>query len=227
MSATILIIEDEPAIADNIIYALKTDGYTPIWKSLGQEAVAETKRTHIDLIILDIGLPDASGFEICKTLRSFTGVPIIFLTARAEEIDRIVGLEIGADDYVIKPFSPRELVARVRAILRRTRDKAPSAPAIDSFIVDDMRSSIRYHQHTLELTRYEYLLLKELLSQPERVFTRAQLMDRVWPPPQASLDRSVDAHVKSIRAKLRAIDSSYDPIQTHRGFGYSISNKPI
>lgn len=227
MTATILIVEDEPAIADNIIYALKTEGYAAIWKSLGQEAIAELQETPIDLVVLDIGLPDISGFEVCKRLRGISNVPIIFLTARTEEIDRVVGLEIGADDYVVKPFSPRELVARIRAILRRTQDKTPNTAAAGAFVVDEMRSCIRYLGHTLELTRYEYLLLKTLLAQPERVFTRAQLMEKVWPPPHASLDRAVDAHVKSLRAKLRAIDSDADPIQTHRGFGYSISNKSV
>ena len=225
MSQTILIVEDESSIADNIVFALKTEGYNPIWKQVGSDAVTVVRHGTVDLVILDVGLPDVSGFEICKTIRSFSNVPIVFLTARSDEIDRVVGLEIGADDYVVKPFSPRELVARVRTILKRARPSqtAPSHHDQMLFTLDEAKARITYCQQQLTLTRHEYLLLKTLLAQPERVFSREQLMNLAWESPESSIDRTVDAHIKTIRAKLRAINSEHDPVQTHRGMGYSIS----
>jgi two-component system catabolic regulation response regulator CreB len=223
MAQTILIVEDESSIADNIVFALKTEGYRPIWKQLGLEAITVVRNDSVDLVILDVGLPDTTGFEMCKTIRSFSTVPIIFLTARSEEIDRVVGLEIGADDYVVKPFSPRELVARVRAILKRTRPLAVTTQSGTAlFSLDEAKARITYCQQLLALTRHEYLLLKTLLSQPERVFSREQLMNLAWESPETSLDRTVDTHIKMLRAKLRAIKPDHDPIQTHRGMGYSI-----
>lgn len=223
-SQRVLLIEDESAIADNIIYALRADGFDITWKTLGGAGTAALRETGADLVILDVGLPDGSGFEFCKSIRSFSDVPIIFLTARAAEIDRVVGLEIGADDYVLKPFSPRELVARVKAILKRMRKSPDASEVLQSpFSLDEVRANIRYCGKTLELTRYEYLLLKTLLAQPERVFTRSQLMDNVWSAPEASLERSIDAHIKALRAKLKSIDPDRDPIRTHRGLGYSLS----
>jgi two-component system catabolic regulation response regulator CreB len=236
----ILIIEDEPAIADTLLYALKTEGFDPQWCGTGQSGLAALEKEVFALAILDIGLPDGNGLEICKTIRSRSLIPIIFLTARASEIDRVVGLEIGGDDYLVKPFSPRELTARVKAILRRTNGHAPSAtpsnpaphsPSTSSspaqqtspaFNVDELRCQISYLNHPLELTRYEYRLLKTLLSQPGRVFSRDQLMASAWEEPGASLDRTVDAHIKTLRAKLRAQAPGEDPIQTHRGLGYSL-----
>jgi two-component system catabolic regulation response regulator CreB len=178
-------------------------------------------------VILDVGLPDLSGFEVCRRLRTFSGVPVIFLTARSEEVDRIVGLEIGADDYLAKPFSPRELTARVRAILRRL-DGVQTPCALDGpgFQVDEAALRIRFCGIALELTRYEFRLLRTLLGHPERVFTRAELMDRVWSEAEDTTDRTVDTHVKTLRAKLKAIQPALDPIQTHRGVGYSIGRFP-
>jgi len=220
----VLVIEDERSIADNILYALRTEGFAVEWKSLGQEGVAALRAEPFALVVLDVGLPDGSGFERCKEIRGFSEVPIVFLTARAEEIDRVVGLEIGGDDYVTKPFSPRELVARVKVILKRARGAptATSAPTTtSSFGVDDKRARISYRGTLLELTRYEYLLLKFLVAHPERVFSRAELLEQVWDSAQTSLDRTVDAHVKSLRGKLRALSPEEDPIRTHRGLGYS------
>jgi two-component system catabolic regulation response regulator CreB len=170
-----------------------------------------------------VGLPDLSGFEVCRRLRAFSSVPVIFLTARSEEVDRIVGLEIGADDYVAKPFSPRELVARVRAILRRLQGAGTGIPG---FQVDEAARRIRFCGTALDLTRYEFRLLRTLLSHPERVFTRAELMERVWAEAEDTTDRTVDTHVKTLRSKLKAVASSLDPIQTHRGVGYSIGRFP-
>ncbi len=233
---TILIVEDEQAIADSIAFALGKEGFAPHHVMLGEQALAAARELAPALVILDVGLPDISGLDVCRRLRQFSEVPVIFLTARSDEIDRIVGLEIGADDYVTKPFSPRELVARVRVILRRAGNgngapaaqAAPSVPATPAvsrtpgFELRAAEARILFAGQPLDLTRYEYLLLKTLLEHPGHVLSRAQLMDRVWCDAPETLDRTVDAHVKSLRAKLRVIDDNADPIQTHRGMGYSL-----
>lgn len=221
MNKTILLIEDEASIADNIHYALQTEGFNVHWVQLGNAGIEYLQLNSIDLIILDVGLPDINGFEVCKSIRRFSDVPIIFLTARSEEIDRIIGLEIGADDYVSKPFSPRELSARVKVILKRVNPDNHSLPQTAFKIYDD-KNSIYYQGSELPLTRYEYLILKTLLQRPQQVFSRSQLMNKVWDEPEASYDRAVDTHIKSLRAKLKKVNTQ-DPIQTHRGFGYSIN----
>jgi two-component system, OmpR family, catabolic regulation response regulator CreB len=238
----ILIVEDEQAIADTLIYALGTDGFATEHCLLGRDALASLDRGGFALTILDVGLPDMNGFDLCRELRRTNEIPVIFLTARSDEIDRIVGLEIGADDYVVKPFSPREVSTRVRAILRRVRTfpasdrdnpavptagprpgTAPDpAPEILGFSIDDESLCIRYRGQALPLTRYEYLLLKTLLESPRRIFSRGQLMQRVWTAPDHSLERTVDTHIKTLRAKLRALDPEADPIVTHRGLGYGL-----
>jgi two-component system catabolic regulation response regulator CreB len=222
VNKTILIVEDEPAIADSIAYALRTDGFTPLHVMLGGQALAAMRQQPAPvLVVLDVGLPDMSGLEVCRQMRQFSDAPILFLTARSDEIDRIVGLEIGADDYVTKPFSPRELVARIRVILRRIAPPLrASAPA---FELRALEARILFRGQALDLTRYEYLLLKALLDHPAHVLSRAQLMDKVWTDAPDTLDRTVDAHIKSLRAKLRLIDPAADPIQTHRGMGYSLA----
>ena len=225
MGQTILLIEDEAAIADSVIYALQSEGFATEWYRLGGEGV-EWLRQHdrTALLILDVGLPDGNGFEFCKTIRRFSDIPIIFLTARNDEVDRIVGLEIGADDYVGKPFSPRELAARVKAVLKRATTGSTSIPINETeFEIDTARARIRFYDSWLDLTRYEYLLLKMLLQQPERIYSRAQIMDQVWNEPEESLERVVDTHIKTLRAKLRAVSEEAAPIKTHRGMGYSIS----
>lgn len=226
----ILVIEDESAIADTLLYALSTDGMTAEHCALGGDGLARLRAAAFDLVILDVGLPDINGFEVCRTLRTFSDVPVIFLTARHEEIDRIVGLEIGADDYVIKPFSPRELAARVRVILRRAgaRAWAPAAtpsptPAASAIFTHDAEGArLAYLGQWLDLTRYEYQLLALLLRHPGRIYSRAQLMELVWHDAADTIDRTVDTHIKTVRAKLRAIDAQADPIRTHRGMGYSL-----
>ncbi|MBL0950891.1 MAG: response regulator, partial [Pseudomonas sp.] len=146
----ILIVEDEAAIADTLVYALQAEGFVTRWSSLGGEALMLLENDAFDLAILDVGLPDISGFEVCKRLRRFSEVPVIFLTARSEEIDRVVGLEIGADDYVVKPFSPREVAARVKAILKRVAPReAPAASAPSIFQIDDAAFRIHYHGQAL------------------------------------------------------------------------------
>jgi two-component system catabolic regulation response regulator CreB len=231
MRPRILVVEDEPAIADTIVYALSTDGFDPVWCASGAAARQGLADAGAALAILDVGLPDINGFELFKQLtQAQPSLPVIFLTARASEIDRVVGLELGADDYVAKPFSPRELVARVRTVLRRTQRaaSAPAAPAVAThgFAIDDERKQIRWNGRLLELSRIEYRLLKVLMDRPGRVFSRDELMQRAWDDPAAAFDRTVDAHVKMLRAKLREIDAAADPIVTHRGLGYALRESP-
>src|SRR5204863_376987 len=173
----ILIVEDEPGIADTLQYALRTDGFEPAWCATGEEALARIAAAAPALVILDVGLPDASGFEVFKRIRATSEVPVVFLTARSDEIDRVVGLELGADDYVAKPFSPRELVARVRGVLRRASNAAaavaaPAPAAPRPVVVDDGRMQIRSRGRLPELSRYEYGLLRTRASRPRHVFSR-------------------------------------------------------
>ena len=224
-STTILIVEDEPAIAATVAYALRAEGHDAEHVLLGREALPRVRSGGIDLVVLDVGLPDMTGFDVCRALREFSDVPVIFLTAREAEIDRVLGLELGADDYVVKPFSPRELVARVRARLRRRMQATPGhGHGAHAFEVDRAGRRIRYRGRLLDLTRYEYGVLEALLARPGAVLSRAQLMDRVWGDALESSDRTVDTHVKTLRAKLRAAGDGKgdDPIRTHRGLGYSL-----
>jgi two-component system catabolic regulation response regulator CreB len=215
----ILVVEDEVAIADTLLFALQADGFGARRVALAREALSILKDSVIDLVILDVGLPDMTGFECCKALRQFSQVPVMFLTARAGEVDRVVGLEIGADDYVVKPFSPREIVARVRAILKRTGALASRADS--EFQVDVARMAIRFRGQPLKLTALEFRLLQQLVCAPERVFGRDELLAAVGAATDAGYERNVDTHIKALRAKLREIAPDGEPIQTHRGFGYS------
>lgn len=273
MPYRLLLAEDEPAIADTIRYAAETEGFTLRWCATCHDALAAFETEGADLLILDVGLPDGSGFDLCRSIRQRSEVPVVFLTARGDVIDRVVGLEIGGDDYMTKPFSPRELMARVRARLRRTPGPAqpssgtgadstepaqepagadspgrarqeggaaagsagdgahiPGLPAEGlaatlrrgAFLHDVERCRISYHGRALELARQEYRLLAALIEKPGRVWSREQLMERAWEEPMASLERTVDAHIRSLRAKIRAARPDADPIATHRGLGYSL-----
>jgi len=231
MKSRILIVEDEPGIADTLQYALRTEGFDPAWVATGEDALTQLRAQPPALVILDVGLPDSNGFEVFKRLREINAeVPVIFLTARSDEIDRVVGLELGADDYVPKPFSPRELVARVRSILRRAARPvaapaaAPATGALPPPVsVDEGRRQIRFYGRALELSRYEFGLLKTLASRPGHVFSRDALLERVWDDATESLDRTVDAHVKTLRAKMKLIAPQLEPIRTHRGSGYALA----
>lgn len=229
----ILLVEDESGIADTIQYVLATDGFAPVWCSTAEEALREFAAEPPALAILDVGLPDLNGFELFKRLQALPDgaqVPMLFLTARSDEIDRVVGLELGADDYIAKPFSPRELVARVRSILRRSvrpaATPAPAAaPAPQPLALDEGRHQIRYYGRLLELSRYEYGILRLLVQRPGRVFTRDELLDKVWDGNSDSFDRTVDAHIKTLRAKLKTIAPELEPIRTLRGAGYALSEE--
>ena len=240
----ILLVEDESAIADSVLYTFEKEGFKVTWCQTASAAEEALARSSFSLIILDVGLPDKRGFDLCRDVRKLYSTPIIFLTARDEEVDRIVGFELGADDYVTKPFSPRELAARVRAVLRRagvssiaasknttaTQDqqelnataKSGKANSKSPFQIDSNRHLITFYGQELDLSRYEYQLLAVLISRPGWVFSREQLMLKVWDDPNSSMERTVDAHIKSIRSALRKIEPDLEVIITHRGIGYSL-----
>ena len=220
----ILLVEDEIAIAETVVYALQADGHTVRHCLDGQQARAAVRDAVFDLAILDVGLPDVSGFALCGELRRSVPLPVIFLTAQAAESERVLGFDLGADDYIAKPFSLRELVARVRVALRRgaVQQTGDGVTRTGAFAHDADGRRIRYHGHALDLTRYEYGLLAALLARPGAVLSRLQLMERVWEDAAETGDRTVDTHVKTLRAKLRAAAPAADPLRTHRGVGYSL-----
>lgn len=225
----VLLVEDEPAIADALVYALETDRFVVSHVLTGGDALQSFQQQAFDFVILDVGLPDMTGFDVCRKLRESSQVPVLFLTARDGEIDRILGLEIGGDDYVTKPFSPREITARVRAILRRggilpdatTATLSPTKKSSNPLQHDAAAMRIHCHGVCLDLTAHEYKLLLVLLENQGRVFTRDQLLEKAWYDPGAVTDRTVDAHIKTVRAKMRlAAAGAEDLIQTRRGLGY-------
>ena len=228
----ILCVEDDAAILMPLRYALEREEWQVTWANTGAQAIEFIQQQHYDFIILDIGLPDINGFDVCKKIRQFNHTPLLFLTARDDEIDRIVGLEIGADDYCTKPFSSREIVSRIKAIWRRMDIQSQLQPvqnmadhqtiAAKTWQCFDESLQIHYQGSALQLTRYEYRLLKLFIDHPEHVFSRQQLMDHIWEHPEHSLERTVDTHIKSLRQKLKQVSAEHDPITTHRGFGYSL-----
>src|SRR5262245_19751432 len=222
MKPRILIVEDEPGISDNIQFVLESEGLETVRAATGLAAMPVLDEGPVDLIVLDIGLPDINGLDLLKQIRRTHATPIILLTARSAEIDRVLGLEIGADDYVVKPFSPRELAARVKAVLRRSPPVSEKQVAGDAFSVNTSKRAIAFYGTALELSKYEYEILRRFIERRGHVFSREQLMNMVWEQPETSLDRTVDAHIKNIRAKLRAVRPDLEPIVTHRGTGYSL-----
>ena len=236
----ILIAEDDPHIVDILDYALRAQGYAVRSTARGAEAVALCGQSPApDLLILDVGLPDIDGFEVCRQVRRFSErLPILFLTSQSDEINRVVGLEIGGDDYVTKPFSPRELVARIKAMRRRLA-AAATAPAAavhaattlrhGPLEIDEEKFQARCHGTPLVLTRQEFRLLALLTGSPGRVFTREQVLDGAWEDGGAVADRTIDAHVKTLRRKLAdagARDSGEGLIETVRGVGYRARELP-
>lgn len=226
----VVLVEDESSIADAMVFALQNEGYRCRHYATGSACLEALEVDRPAVILLDIGLPDGSGFDFFRRIRDASAIPVIFLTARGEEVDRVAGLEMGADDYVVKPFSVRELIARVRMVIRRheaaSQPPAPGAvrtvSAVGPFAHDLDRREIRYGGVLLALTLHEYRLLETLLRFPGRVLSRGQLLEQAWEAPDHRLDRTIDSHVKSLRAKLRAVDPAVDPIRTHRGLGYSL-----
>ena len=224
----VLLLEDDPAIARTVAFALEREGLAVQHVLLVGDALAVLARQAVDVLVLDVGLPDGNGIDLCRALRQSAEtrqrtLPVLMLTARGEEIDRVLGLEMGADDYLTKPFSPREMVARVRALLRRAAMSPAAAPAeAPLFEVDDAGQRIRYAGHWLSLTRLEHGLLRALLAAPARIHRREALLDAVWGPGSEATDRNVDTQVKTLRAKLREVTPGSDPIVTHRGLGYGL-----
>ena len=233
-TGTVLIVEDEIAIADTLLYALRAAGLLASHAATLADARRLLVQSVPSLIILDLGLPDGSGLDLCREIRRgsapLADVPILMLTAMSDEVDRIVGLELGADDYVAKPFSPREVGLRVKTILRRAA--AANAPATKPptttdaasvFVVDAAGQRISYASAWLDLTRRELHILQLLLTRPGHIYSRETVLDRVWGRDIDSMERTVDTHIKTLRAKLRNADPTRDPILTHRGLGYSLS----
>jgi two-component system, OmpR family, catabolic regulation response regulator CreB len=222
-STRIFIVEDELSIAQTVQFALEAEGFTTEHFPSGGACLDALSTNSPSLILLDVGLTDGSGFQFFRRIRQITETPVIYMTARDAEIDRVAGLEMGADDYIVKPFSLRELVARVRVVLRRFETASvANAGTSDIFRIDSVRRQIHYHAQPLDLTLHEYRLLETLLSHPERVFTRGQLLERGWNDPDHRLERTIDSHIKSLRNKLRLVKPDADPICTHRGVGYSL-----
>ncbi|OOG46231.1 two-component system response regulator CreB [Polaromonas sp. A23] len=224
-SARILLVEDDPAIARSIIYTLERDGLEVTHCLLLSDARRQLALRPPDVLVLDVGLPDGNGLDLCRELRVHSSLPVLMLSAHGEEIDRVLGLELGADDYVSKPFSPRELLARVRGMLRRARmQPATPAPTVGAnpFDIDLAGQRISLQGRPLPLTRREFGLLADLLRHPGRIRSREDLLSAVWGADSDSTDRTVDTHIKTLRAKLEEAAPGREYIVTHRGMGYSI-----
>jgi two-component system, OmpR family, response regulator BaeR len=217
---TVLVVEDDPKIAALVVDYLKANGFAAEHLDNGAEVVPRVKASAPAAIVLDLMLPGLDGMEVCKALRRFSSVPILMLTARVEEIDRLLGLELGADDYVCKPFSPREVIARVKALVRRAEGRVAGESVAGGFVVDDTTQRVRIGERSLPLTPVEFRLLKVLISQPGRVWSRDQLLDTIHEDFRDVSDRAVDSHVKNIRRKIEAAAPGLDCIQSVYGVGY-------
>jgi DNA-binding response OmpR family regulator len=221
MSGTVLLIEDEESIASLVRAYLERDGYKVVWARSGGDGLAELPRHAVRMIVLDIGLPDIDGFEVCRQIRSRSTVPILMLTARDDEIDRVAGLEVGADDYVGKPFSPRELVARIKAILRRVDGDGPQERLVLGDIeLNSAAREVRVAGRSVDLRAKEFDLLAFLMENRGVVVSRDTLLDRVWGMEYAGGSRTVDVHVAQLRSKL----GRPELIRTIRGAGYKAVN---
>lgn len=222
MSKKILVVDDEPDIVKLVRAYLEKAGFVVVTASNGPEALAVLRHEHPNLVILDLNLPGMDGLDVCRAMRRASDVPIIMLTARIEETDRLIGLELGADDYVVKPFSPREIVARTRAVLRRTEGQ-PARPEILSaggLSLDLTRHYATLDGSTLDLTTMEFNLLAVLMMHPGQVFTRMQLLDRLQGNAFPGYERTIDVHIKNLRKKLAEDPQSPRFIETVRGVGY-------
>jgi len=224
-SKRILIVEDEIKLVRLLEDYLRNAGFTTYSLGNGLEVVPWLKENSVELILLDLMLPGRDGLEICKDIRSFSTVPIIMVTARIEEIDRLLGLELGADDYICKPFSPREIVARVKAVLRRTQMLA--APALSSALELEPQSfRVVANGRRLTLTSVEFQLLQTLHQHPDRIFSREQLMDRIYQDHRIVSDRTIDSHIKKLRKKLADLLPEVELIHSVYGIGYRYDPQP-
>ena len=217
MSGKILIVEDEPKLAALLSDYLQQAGFEAIRLDNGLEVVPWVREQTPDLVLLDLMLPGKDGLEVCKEIRSFSAVPIVMVTARVEEIDRLLGLELGADDYICKPFSPREVVARVKAVLRRAGAATLQA---EGLVLDESRYLATLHGHDLDLTAVEFKLLHFLTANPGRIYSRTQLMDRIYPDQRTVGDRTIDSHIKKLRKKIAAAAPGEELIHSVYGVGY-------
>ncbi len=220
----ILVVDDEQAVLDLLVYNLGKSHYEVLAAVDGRQALELARQSNPDLILLDLMLPEIDGLDVCRELRRTSKVPIIMVTARGEEVDRVVGLELGADDYVSKPFSVRELMARIKAVLRRTQPDEAETPQVlagpGGLRLDLERREAAVGEVSLDLTRLEFDLLHTFLTNPERVLTREQLLEQVWGYDFAGDTRAVDSAIKRLRASLRAADPQADGIEAVRGLGY-------
>jgi len=222
--AKVLVVDDEVPIAEAVAYSLRKEGYLTATAGDAEQCLELVRTFQPDLIVLDVMLPSASGFDVCRVLRKQSEIPIIILTARAHETDRVVGLELGADDYMVKPFSMRELVARVKAILRRAGN-APGAVGErpirnGDLVIDPARFEVRVGERRVELSPKEFDLLRFLVMHPDQVFSRQTLLDRVWGADAYVEDRTVDVHIRWLREKIEKAPSRPERILTVRGVGY-------
>ena len=217
----VLIVEDEKKLADILIAYLNKEQFRVTHYESGSGVSDWIKNNQPNIILLDLMLPDVNGKDLCKEIRQFSMVPIIMVTAMIDEIDRLIGLELGADDYVCKPFSPKEVVARVKAVLRRSEGDFNQGEIYDAFEVNDETYSIKLHGDRLDLTPVEFRLLKMFIQSPGRVFNRDQILDNIFEDGRIVLDRTVDTHVKNLRHKLKTASPEHDYVRSVYGIGYS------
>ncbi len=218
----ILIVEDEPKLGQLLIDYLQAASYSPALIAHGDQVLSSVKQNPPDLILLDLMLPGVDGLTLCKEIRRFSEVPIVMVTAKIEEIDRLLGLEIGADDYICKPYSPREVVARVKTILRRCKPQRDLQllDAASPLVVDEGRFQASWQKKALDLTPAEFRLLKTLSSEPGKVFSREQLLNHLYDDYRVVTDRTIDSHIKNLRRKLEALDQEQSFIRAVYGVGY-------
>ncbi len=224
MAHRILVVDDEPSVTDLLVYNLRKALYDVSIAANGRDALRLTRELQPDLILLDLMIPEVDGLDVCRELRKSSAVPIIMITARGEEMDRVVGLELGADDYVTKPFSVRELMARIKAVLRRVQSETSGTQTMISgaggIAMDTERRSVSIADTSIDLTRLEFDLLHRLLINPGRVLTRERLLEQAWGYDYVGDTRAVDSAIKRLRAKLRAVSPEADRIESVRGLGY-------
>lgn len=217
-NSRVLVVEDDPKIAALLLSYLRDEGLDAASAHDGHEALRLIQQQTPDAVVLDWMLPGMDGIALCQAVRAFSDVPILMLTARVDELDRLLGLNTGADDYVCKPFAPREVVARVRALLRRSQGLLKATPSL--WAVDEASFRIRWRSEWLNLTRIEFMMLRLLLSRPGRVYSRAQLLATVHDSQRDISDRAIDTHVKNLRKKIQAVDADCDCIASVYGVGY-------
>ncbi|TRZ54335.1 response regulator [bacterium] len=224
MSGKILIVEDEPKLANLLADYLKASAFDSILLANGTEVVPWVREHKPDMVLLDLMLPGRDGMDICKEIRTFSHVPVIIVTARIEEIDRLLGLEFGADDYICKPFSPREVVARVKAVLRRAHDG--KTLQVQGLVLDEHRYRATLNGRDLELTAIEFKLLQLLISNPGRIYGRQQIMEKLYQDDRFVSDRTIDSHIKKLRRKIEASDPRIALIHSVYGVGYKFEQEP-